>query len=613
LQKQALAGAFAEVDEEWQRLRLGEQLKGTPLAAAAEKLRVTNDKARSELTGLAQRGLQLLETSGDVADMGQFSEAVKQALGTWPLASNAEALKNIGQLLNELSGLITDRQAAEEASAIETWVQERQPTPEIIGLVKRRSERLRSIEEASVQALETARAFARQNDWEANERLLKEILSRKEWKRTASYQTAKRELESIDSIRGQQKAWESELQQAMLQGDKDRAHALAQRMGLRYLPLVVQSKPSGCDIVRSGQVIGMTPFIMDIPAGERAELELVIQKKGFDSRTVSGSSAENGWFMKVDLERTHAGLHDLNMTLTARPIAINGRLWVASRQQGAAISPGKNVERFAFENAGVSEIAGQPLYASAVAAEDGIYFATRDNVAVRIGKNGVERLGIPQPTDFALAIHTSELIVGRRYLITAGNDQILYASDAQTSAQVWRSAAGAAFVCPPVIKGDRIIIARVNGTCAAYLPDDGKMVASYQLDNQVLSAWHADGLLHLITYTSYYRFNGQDAPERSALPQEAKFAGQGVFISPDNRTYVQYKQTWKDVGKCEWKPSGTPLAWLGNAVVPCGTTMAVIGPQGFTLHTNVEFLPPALIANDVAFVTLDGRVRFYSP
>jgi outer membrane protein assembly factor BamB len=557
--------------------------------------------------------MQLLENSGSSAEMGGFSDAVKQALGTWPLASNAAQLQSLAQLLNELSGLITDRQAADEASAIDVWIQESQPAPEILALVKRRSERLRKSEEAGVQALETARAFARQNDWEANERLLKEIIGRQELKRTASYQTAKRELESIDSIRGQQKAWESELQQAMLHGDKERSLALAQRMGLRYLPFVVQSKPAGCEIVRSGQVIGITPFIMDIPAGERADLELTIQKKGFDARTVLGSAAEGGWFMKVDLERTNSGFHNLNMTLTARPIAINGRLWVASRQQGAVITPGKNVERFAFENAGTSEIVGQPLYANAVAAEDGIYFATRDNVAIRLSKVGVERLGLPQRSDFALAIHTSELIVGRRYLITAGNDQILYASDAQTSALVWRSTVGAPFSCAPAIMKDRIVIARANGVCAAYLPDDGKMVASYQLDNQILSAWQGDGLLHMVTFTSYYRFNGQQPPERIPLPQEAKHAGQGVFISPDNRSYVLNQQTWTDVGKCEFKPTGISLAWMGHAVVPCGTTMAIIGPRGFTLNNQVEFLSPALVNDQLALVTLDGQVRFYSP
>ena len=613
LNKQAQSGAYAEVELEWERLRLGDQLKGTPLAAEAEALKVVNDKAAKELRNLEAVGLRLLEWSGDVKEMGGYSEQVKQAIGKWPLASNGDALRANAQLLNELSGLVGDRNAIDEANAVELWLQENKSTPAISELVKRRMSRLRDIDSAALQALETARSFARQNDWEANERLLNEIIARKEWQRTSAYPLAKRDLASIDSIRGQQKAWEEELQLAMLRGDKDRCHAISQRMGLRYLPLVIHSKPSGADVVREGKTIGQTPYIMNIPAGERANLELTIRKKGFGERGVATKSAENGWFLSVDLERSSSGSAQLAMTITAKPTVIGDRLWVANRQQGAAIIPGKSVERFAFENPGASNFAGQPMYSGAYGYANKVYFPTRDGIVIRIGNKAIERLAIPARCDLAITTFESELIVGRRYLIAAGLDGVLYASDESTSVAVWKGSQGSPFISPPIIMGDRIVVARANGLIESYLPDDGKLIDQQQLDGPLLSAWYENGLLHGITYTSHWRYSGLQPSERTALPQEAKSGGNQVYLTPDNRAFILQNKTWIDVGNFDGRVSAQPLAWAGHAVIPCGTTMIIVGPQGFALTGSVEYLAPALLGNQLAIITQAGDVNFYAP
>jgi len=613
LNKQAQSGAYAEVEVEWERLRLGDQLKGTPLAAEAEALKVVNDKAAKELRNLEAVGRNLLEWSGDIKEMGGYSDQVKQAIGKWPQASNGDVLRASAQLLNELSGLVSDRNTIDEANSVDLWLQEHQSTPAINELVRSRMSRLRDIDSSAVQALETARSFARQNDWEANERLLNEILVRKEWQRTSAYPLAKRDLASIDTIRGQQKAWEEELQLAMLRGDKDRCHAISQRMGLRYLPLVIHSKPSGAEVVREGKTIGQTPFIMNIPAGERANLELTIHKKGFNDRGVAAKTAENGWFLPVDLERTSTGSTQLNMTVTAKPTVIGDRLWVASRQQGVAITPGKTVERFAFENPGASNLAGQPLYAGAYGNANGVYFPTREGIVIRIGNKAIERLAIPARSDLAITTYESELVVGRRYLITAGLDGVLYASDENTSVAVWKGPQGSPFIYPPVIMSDRIIVARANGVIESYLPDDGKLVDQQQLDGPLLSAWYENGVLNAITYTSYWRYTGLQPSERTALPQEAKSGGKQMYLTPDNRAFILQDKTWIDVGKCDGRVSAQPLAWAGHAVIPCGTTLIIVGPQGFVLTGSVEYLAPVLLGQQLAITTLSGDVRFYAP
>lgn len=613
LRKQADQGAFVEVESAWEQSRLGEQLRGTPLAGEGDELKRLNDQIAKEMRGLEADGLALIKDSDDAKAMGAYASRVQQALGKWPLASNAETVQALAQLLNELSGLVSERKANDEATALDAWILDRQPPPEIATLVAGRSTRLREIESAAAQALETARGFARQNDWETNERMLKELLARPQWLRTSARSAAKQDLDSIASIRGQQQAWQEELRKAMLAGDTGASLAIAQKMGLRYLPLVVHSQPAGADVLRDGKSIGATPLILDLPAGERAALTLRVQRADFDPVDVQGSAAEGGWFLPVRLERTSTGRFDLNMTVTARPTVINGRLWIASRQGAAALAPGQNVERFAFENPGAGDAIGQPLYAGALGTNDGVWYPTREAIAIRVGKNGVERLAIAGRTDLPLIDYASELIVGRRFIILAGLDGALHASDDRTPLAAWHGPQGAAFVHGPALHDDRILAARVDGSVDIHLPDDGKLVARHTLDGEILSAWKdADGL-HCVTRLSHWLCAGEGAPVRSPLPQEIRSAGHGVLITPDNHAWILNDGSWHDVGRFEGRPTAQPIAWAGHAVVPIGKQLLVVGPKGFAITADSEFLAPAIVAKQLAIVTQAGMVRFYAP
>ena len=614
LRKQAEQGAFVEVEAAWEQAHLGDQLRGTPLAGEGDDLKRLNDQIAKEMRGLEAEGLSLIQESDDAKVMGAFASRVQQSTGKWPLASNAESLRSLAQLLNELSGLVSERKAADEATALDAWILERQPPPAVATLVAGRSARLRDIESSATKALETARAFARQNEWEANERMLKEFLARPQWQRTTVRVAAQQDLDSIASIRGQQQAWQEELRKAMLAGDTGTSLAIAQKMGLRYLPLVVHSQPPGADVLREGKSIGTTPLILDLPAGERASLALRVQRTGFDPVEIQGNAAEGGWFLPVRLERSAIGRFDLNMTITARPTAIGDRLWVASRQSAASLAPGQPAQRFAFENPGTGDVIGQqPLYAGALGTSDGVWYPTREAIAIRVGKNGVERLPIAGRTDLPLLDYTSELIVGRRFIILAGLDGALHASDDRTPLAAWHGPQGAGFVHGPVLLGDRVLALRVDGVLDVHLPDDGKLVTRHALDGEVLSAWTADDGLHCVTRVSHWVCTGEQPPVRSPLPQEIRSAGRGVLITPDNHAWILAQDSWQDVGRFDGRPSAQPLVWSGHAVLPIGKQLLVLGPKGFAVLSDSEFLAPVIVGQQLAIVTQSGMVRFYTP
>jgi hypothetical protein len=613
LQTLAAKGDFLEVENQWDQARISDQVRGTQLAGKADALKRQNDQVAKEMRALEADGLALITDSDDPKAMGAYAARVQQALDKWPLASNAAALQANAQLLNELSGLVAERQAGDEATALSAWLLDRQPPAAVTALVQGRAKRLQGIEDAATKALETARAFARQNDWEANERLLRDLLARPQWQRTVAYGHARRDLESISTIKSQQQAWQEELRKAMLAGDSQASLAIAQRMGLRYLPLVVHSQPAGADVVRDGKSIGTTPLIIDLPAGERANLVLRVQRPDFDPVEVKGANAEGGWFLPVRLERTASARFDLAQTLTARPTAVGNRLWVASRQAAAVLAPGQAVQRYAFEHAGTGEVVGQPLYAGALATTEGVWYPTRDGIAIRVGKSGIERLPLAGRTDLGMIDYTSELIVGRRFLIVAGLDGALHAGDERNPLAAWHGPGGAAFAHQPVLRGDRVLALRGDGTIEVHLADDGTPVGRHRLDGEVLGAWHDAQGLHAVTRTSHWRYDGMNDPVRTALPQEIRSAGREVLITPDNHAWVLVDGTWRDAGRLDGRPTAQPIHWSGHAVIPLGTRLLVLGTKGFQVAESSEFLVPEVVAGHLAVATMAGVVRFYAP
>ena len=75
-------------------------------------------------------------------------------------------------------------------------------------------------------------------------------------------------------------------------GDSAAGYQIAQKMGLKYLPVVVRSEPAGAEVWRDGAKLGIAPLILDIPAGERGTLALEARKPVGRERRIAGRRCE---------------------------------------------------------------------------------------------------------------------------------------------------------------------------------------------------------------------------------------------------------------------------------------------------------------------------------
>lgn len=611
LRKQAEQGAYEEVQAEMVRLRIADQVRGTDLAKGAEEIVALTERARLELARLNEQADTLIRDGDDAKAMVAYAEQMQKALVAWPLASNADQIKASAQLLLDVSALVSERNAGDEAVAFDAWLQDRQVSAEVNKLIVERTVRLRAIETAAQEALDVIRAYIRQNEWDLAQRGLNDLIARTQWKRTAAHAAAKRDLAESDNLRAQQQAWQEDLRTALLKGDSAAGYQIAQKMGLKYLPLVIRSEPSEGEVWRDGAKIGVTPFILDLPAGERGSLALEVRKQGFSPRPLSGADAEGGWLLQARLERISSARFELNMTVTARPVTLNGKLWLANRQLASVVAPGAKPERIEFGASGV-ELGGQPLYAAPAAVAGGAYLATRDGMAISVTGGKVERIPLAGRSDLPLAAAASQLVSGRRMLLIAGIDGVLYASDERNPAVGWKSQAGDLFAAAPVVRGERVWTVRKSGRIEIHHVDDGQLLAHYDVGGPVLAAWVAGDAVVGLTRKSCWTFTGSE-PQLKALPQEASGGGEGVFLTPDNHAWIANGSEWKDLGRFEGRITGEPIAWNQHAVLPQGANMVVIGPQGFRVPGGVEFLPPTRLGDQLAIVTLAGQVTFYAP
>jgi hypothetical protein len=249
-----------------------------------------------------------------------------------------------------------------------------------------------------------------------------------------------------------------------------------------------------------------------------------------------------------------------------------------------------------------------------VAAADAVYFATREGLAIRATPRGNERLVLGGRTDFALAVYTSQVIVSRRFLIAAGLDGVLHASDEHNPTAFWNGASGEPFAGPPSLIGDRVLAVRRDGTIEVYQADDGRLIARRDLGAAVVAMWPTDGGLAGLTATTAWACDGQE-PRLSKLPQTAVAGGEDVFLTSDNRVWLRAKPEadWQELGRVEGRLSAQPRRWNDLAVVPLGTTVAVVGPRGFKVTGTSDFLAPVLLGAQLAVVTATGQASFYSP
>ena len=593
LKARAEMGAFEEVMSEFERLRLSDQTRGTPLAAKTEALRQSSEHMRLQLTGQYDDAMALVRSSDEGQAMLSAGAAIAKTLEQYPLASNAAQLRLASQLLADAAGLIGERTASDEALALDGWLQDRQPSEEITAVIKQRAARLRAFEIAADDALGNGRAYIRESDWEQASRTFEQLVARKEWMHTAAHATALREIEDLKVARAKQQAWQEELNRALLAGDVAECYRIQQRMGLKYLPLLVMSAPPGATVWREGMQLGTTPCKLDIPAGERTALVLELRRPGFVTRTVPAAQADAGWMLQVDLEREPLARFELNMTVTSPPTVLDGKVWIANRQSAVALTPGSKPERSVIDPNGMIDTGGQPLYAAPTAAGTTVFFGTREGIAIKRTPQGVERLPLYGRTDFAIAVFSSQLVQGRRLLIVAGMDGLLHASDERTADNAWNGAGGEPFAAAPRLLGDQLLAVRRNGRLEIYQADDGQLSAQFDLGAPVIAVWSTmEGLAGLTADSAWTC--AMAAPVKEALPQPAVAGGEDVFITSDNHVFLRASTTWKDLGRVDGKTTAQPRRWGAQAVLPLGNTLAVLGPHGFKVAASGPFLAPAV-------------------
>jgi hypothetical protein len=605
-------GAYDDVASEIERLHLIDQTRGTSAAALTEALSANSERIRNLLTSLYDQAMDLVKNSDDGKAMLAASATVQETLVKYPLASNASQLQLASQLLSDAAGLITERTANDEAASLDGWLQEHQPRADLAAVIKVRAARLRAIETAADDALTNGRAFVQENDWDQAQRTFDSIIERKEWLHTSARPQAEREIEDLKVAHAKQLAWQEDLNRAMISGDVTECYKIQQKMGLKYLPLLVMSIPSGASVFRDGTQVGTTPFKLDIPAGERTSLSLEMRKQGFVTKTVPANLADAGWLLHVDLEREAAARYDLAMTITSPPTALDGKIWVANRQTAVVLSTQGKPERVAIDPNGLIDSSGQPLYAAPMASGDAVYYGTREGIAIKCTAHGIERLPLSGRTDFAIAVFNSQLVQGRRLLIVAGMDGVLHAGEERSAAVAWSGISGEPFSASPQLIGDQVLTVRRNGHIEIYQADDGSPSGQYDLGEPTIAAWPTAAGMAGLTASSLWTC-ALTGTTKAPLPQQAALGGEDVFLTSDNHVFVHSGDAWKDLGRFEGKLSGQPRRWGEMAVLPLGSTLVVEGAHGFRVASSGTFLSSALLGDSLVVASSDGTVLFFSP
>lgn len=609
-------GAWSEVSDIWNRDRLGEHLHGSDLATSGDRLRQDNEKVRLELTTVQTRMQALIRDGDDPQALRAAAQQVAEALARRPQASNAESLRNLARVLTEIAGSIREDSASDEVKVLFAWLAEHSSAQDEVEVVRARITRLEDMERMASDALERARAFARQDSLEQARRVLEDLCSRTEWRKTKGFAAAIIEFNAVKSLHAQRLVWRQDLERAFEKGDSDQALAIARKMGLKYLPLRIETVPAGAEVLRDGQRLGLTPITIDLPAADRAGTRFELRRAGFVTQQVEATSAEAGWRLRRHLERVALSRLELNLSLSMRPRFAEGRIWTGNRQTLVALptTATGQVERWMLD-AGSADLS-QPLYAQAHIADGSVWLPTREGLALRVAldtarNNG--RVPLTSWTDHALAVHDSSFVVGRRFLIAASRDGVLRAVDVDDPATVWSGPAGAPFVTGPWRVGDdQVAVLRQDGRLERYRPDDGALIGSDELRAHVTGAWIDATGLHAYAGGWLWRWDGT-ALTREALPAPVASGGPGTFVAGDGHVFLQNGQDWKDVGRLEGKPTAVPIAWAGHAVLPVGQRLVVIGPIPFVAELPADILDPQVVGDQLVVPAANGLVLTYRP
>ncbi len=607
----AEAGEPEAAAEEIRRLRLGETAEGTPLAvnvadalARCQQLQEGLDTARGQFLSGLRGGAEVTVLKSSLAAMRvQATRVAGTAAGTG-LAALVDGGTRIVEVLDSPADGRIDR--LNGLTGTEAGLD-----PVLVEALNDRLAAIAQVDAVLTVELDLAQRLDRDGDPAAAARRLEAALARPELATAVRRPEAVTLLEEVQARLGKQTRLQVELLAALAKGEVARAQDLGRQMGLKYLPMVIESRPAGAQVRQGDTLLGVTPLALNLPAAEREEWVAEVTLPGYQTATATGARADGGWRLVLELERDAVASATLARPMTSQPAVINGKVYVADRFGAVAIAPDASLTVVPFDQPGQPAALNEPLYAPATGDGLAAVLGTREGVALRLGPDGrVERLAMAGRSDLAVAVFRSPLLLDRPMLIVADRDARLVASD-QRAATLWSSPVGSPFAAAPVVVGEQVVAVRRDGEITAWQAYDGAAAGQWATTSAVLSAWTvADGFAG-ITADGVFHWSLAGLIQE-VLPVAPSAAGPGVVIGTTGRVLVQAESGWTDIGHLEDRPVGQPIAWAGHAVVPLADRVRVVGPRGFTVATGGE-AGIAVLGDRLVVVTAVGRVLIYAP
>lgn len=605
-------GDWRRADDEIHKQRLMDQAPETPLAAEAQALADRLAEVRGLLDGFAAATTEALAAAGDVALLPGLRERLQKAVAQFPEASNRDELVALDQLIGQLVPLVGRGSTSEEATAMAALLKEQPAGSALASALTARMAALAAAAEEAQVALDSARRLGRDGRWDDAIVAMQKIAANPGWRRTPVGQAIDQEIAAARVTKTRTEQLMVRFRAALEKGDVGTANDLAREIGLRYLPLLVESIPAGATVTRDGAVIGRTPLVLDMPAGERPDLVLAVTADGYQAAELKGADAVGGWRLTAALPRTPRWTAETGATLSSQVGVADGAVWVAGPAGAVAIATGGAVTRHPIGDGPIAPGAEAAITAAPAVFDDGVWVATRDHWALRIAGAKRERLPLPAATDLAPASYRSAVVLDRRWLLVAGADGVLHAVDPVRGGG-WRSPRGGLFACTPAQRGDAVLAVRNDGSLLALQVDRGETLATDSLGETVVAAWPTAQGLAGLTRRVAWTWDGRRIV-RSALPRDAVAGGDGVIVTRERQVLVLGETgEWALVGQVPADATGAPLRWRGRAVVPCGEMVLVLGERGFQVRGKGLFRSPVVLGDDLVLVTSSGEVMAFGP
>jgi hypothetical protein len=256
----------------------------------------------------------------------------------------------------------------------------------------------------------------------------------------------------------------------------------------------------------------------------------------------------------------------------------------------------------------------EPVFAPVAKVDGAILLATRERVALRLDA-GLKRLPLPAATDHAPLFYRSPVVVDRELLIVAGRDGRIHAMEQASTRLLWQGQPGAPFATSPLLTGEDVLLARIDGRLDTIHAEDGTSIASAALPEPILAAWQTDGGLAGVTAFTAWEWNGREL-KSDQLPEQALSGGPGVVVCATGRVLVRSKDGWTEAGRLDPRPTSgitACLLWNGNAVVAYGSILAVLGAASFKVAAGSDVLPPVVWNGHLVAASLEGRLWIYAP